>query len=71
MGVPIINTVYDSIIADVPEKDSQEVAILMKKVMEAQPSLKIGWDDLPFKVDISMSEVSWGDVEEIELEVTA
>lgn len=66
-GVPIINTVYDSIIADVPEEDATEVAHLIKETMEKQPIIQINWDDIPFKVDISMSEKSWGEVEEIEL----
>jgi uracil-DNA glycosylase family 4 len=68
-GVPIISTVHDSIIADVPQKEAKEVAILMKEVMEAQPSEKLGWDDIPFVVDISMSESSWGECAEIEMEV--
>lgn len=66
-GVPIVNTVYDSIIADVPQKDAMEVAILMKETMERQPAEMLGWDDIPFVVDISMSDKSWGQVEEIEL----
>jgi DNA polymerase-1 len=67
-GVPIISTVHDSIIADVPQNEAMDVALLMKKVMETQPKETIGWD-LPFKVDISMSDISWGHVEEIELEI--
>ena len=66
-GVPIINTVYDSIIADVPERDAKEVEVLMKEVMEKQPIEKLGWDDIPFKVDISVSAKSWGEVEEVEI----
>lgn len=66
-GIPIINTVYDSIIADVPEADAKEAQILMKEVMEKIPIETLGWEDIPFKVDISMSAKSWGDVEEVEL----
>ena len=66
-GVPIVNTVYDSIIADVPEKDAEEAIILMREVMERQPAETLGWDDIPFRVDISTSDISWGDVEEIEV----
>jgi DNA polymerase-1 len=66
-GVPIINTVYDSIIADVPKKDVEEVSYLMKEVMEKKASELLGWDDIPFRVDISMSEENWGSVEEVEL----
>lgn len=64
-GVPIVSTVHDSIIADVPEDEAMDVAKLMKKVMEAQPKETIGWD-LPFVVDISVGP-TWGDAEEIEL----
>jgi uracil-DNA glycosylase family 4 len=70
MGVPIISTVHDSIIADVPQRDAMDVALLMKQVMESAPSKTLGWDDMPFTVDISMSEISWGDVEEIEILAT-
>lgn len=67
LGVPIINTVYDSIIADVPKNMAEETALLMKEVMEKQASEKLDWDDIPFRVDISMSDSSWGEVEEVEL----
>lgn len=66
--VPVNNTVYDSIIADVPEKDAREVQILMREVMEKIPRETLGWEDIPFRVDISVSEKSWGDVQEVELE---
>ena len=66
MGVPIISTVHDSIIADVPQSDCMEVALLMKQVMESAAKECLGWD-LPFTVDISMSDVSWGEVEQVEL----
>jgi uracil-DNA glycosylase family 4 len=71
MGVPIISTVHDSIIADVPQVDAMEVALLMKKVMERAPIELLNWTDVPFVVDISISDVSWGDVHDIELEVAA
>ena len=64
-GVPIVSTVHDSIIADVPKDEAMEVARLMKKVMETQPKECLGWD-LPFLVDISIGD-TWGDAEEIEL----
>jgi len=66
MGVPIISTVHDSIIADVPTEQALEVAHLMKATMESAAMECLGWD-LPFTVDISMSDVSWGEVEEVEL----
>jgi DNA polymerase-1 len=67
LDVPIVNTVYDSIIADVPKEDAKEVMHLMKEVMEKQPIEKLGWEDIPFKADISISDSSWGEVEEVEL----
>jgi DNA polymerase-1 len=69
LGVPIISTVHDSIIADVPTGDAMEVALLMKEVMESAAMECLGWD-LPFTVDISMSDVSWFDVEEVDLYAT-
>jgi DNA polymerase I-like protein with 3'-5' exonuclease and polymerase domains len=66
MGVEIISTVHDSIIVDVDMEDAMQTAEVMKEVMESQAKKALGWD-LPFKVDISMSEVSWGDVDEVEL----
>lgn len=68
-GVPIISTVHDSIIADVPQSESMDVALRMKEVMEAAPATLIGWKNIPFKVDISISDISWGNVEEIEVGV--
>ena len=70
MGVPIVSTVHDSIIADVPTEDALDVARLMKSVMESAALETLGWN-LPLTVDISMSEISWGDCTEIELEVAA
>lgn len=70
-GYPLISTVHDSLIADVPKADSMQVAYDMKKVMEAAPMKILGWDDIPFVVDISMSDSSWGEIEEIELEIAA
>lgn len=64
-GVPIVSTVHDSIIADVPEDEAMDVGKLMKEVMERQAKEQLDWD-LPFKVDISIGP-TWGDVEEIEL----
>lgn len=67
LGIPIINTVYDSIIADVPENEAMDVAYLIKQTMEKQPKENIGWDIVPFKADISIGQKSWGEVEEVEL----
>jgi DNA polymerase-1 len=68
-GVPIVATVHDSIVADVPERDAIDVGIQMKRVMEAMPKKKIGWE-LPITVDVSIGP-NWGAVEEVELEVAA
>jgi DNA polymerase-1 len=65
LGVPLVSTVHDSNIADVPEDEAMDVAKLMKEVMERQPKELLDWD-LPFVVDISIGP-TWGDVEEIEL----
>jgi len=64
-GIPIISTVHDSIIADVPTEEARDVAILMKEVMEAQPGKSLGWNDLPFTAEVSIGE-TWGAVEEVE-----
>lgn len=66
LGIPVISSVHDSIICDVPQSDAMDVALEMKRIMESAPAKTIGWDDLPFLVDISISDISWGDVEEIE-----
>jgi DNA polymerase-1 len=69
LGVEVISTVHDSIIADVPYEDAMATAQCMKEVMESQAVISLGWDDIPFKVDISMSDSSWGEVEEVEVEI--
>lgn len=66
-GIPIISTVHDSIIVDAPQEQAMDIALLMKDTMEAAPAKLIGWDNIPFKVDISISDISWGNVEEIDL----
>ena len=66
-GVPIISTVHDSIIADVPKVEAEEVATLMKKIMESQSAQKLGWNDISFIADVSISDKSWGECEEMEI----
>jgi len=68
-GVPIVASVHDSIVADVPEDEAYDVGRMMKEVMEPIPRNRFGWE-LPFLVDVSIGE-SWGTVEEVELEVAA
>lgn len=65
-GVPVISTVHDSILADVPESEAMETALTIKKVMEEQASKLLGWE-LPFNVDISIGE-TWGSVQEVSLD---
>jgi DNA polymerase-1 len=64
-GVPVVSTVHDSIVADVPENMAYEVGREMKEVMEAMPKKMLGWE-LPFLVDISIGP-NWGSVEEVEI----
>jgi uracil-DNA glycosylase family 4 len=63
LDVPIIATVHDSIVADVPKNEAEEIAVMMKIVMEAQAKEKLGWD-LPFLVDVSVGE-NWGSMREL------
>jgi uracil-DNA glycosylase family 4 len=63
-GMPIVNSVHDSIIADVPKLYAITAAKLMKQIMEAQPKKLLGWD-LPFTVDVSIG-YTWASVKEIE-----
>lgn len=66
-GVPVISTVHDSILADVPNEQVGNTAQQMKEVMEAQAMKRLGWT-LPFTVDVSVSDVSWADVHEVTIE---
>lgn len=66
-GVPIISTVHDSILADVPNEQVGNTAQQMKEVMEAQAMKRLGWT-LPFTVDVSVSDVSWAEVHEVTIE---
>lgn len=65
-GIPIVASVHDSIVADVPADMATEVGKEMKMVMEAIPYNRFGWE-LPFLVDVSIGD-TWGTVEEVELE---
>jgi len=69
-GIRIVATVHDSIVADVPASSAIFVANTMKNVMEAQAVKQLGWDDLPFSVDISIGE-NWGELKELEIERVA
>lgn len=65
LGVPVVNTVHDSIIVDTPVEDHLEVARLMKSTMEKQALEILGWD-LPFTADVSVG-TTWANVKETEL----
>lgn len=66
LGVPVISTVHDSLIADVPIDRLEETTKLMKKIMESQAKKQLGWK-LPFTVDIAVSQKNWATVEEIKV----
>jgi len=68
MGIRIVATVHDSIVADVPADSAIFVARTMKNVMESQSVKQLGWsqDDIPFLVDISIGE-NWGSLKELDL----
>jgi len=67
-GVRVVATVHDSIVADVPIKEVDATAKLMRDIMIEQPIKQLGWttDDIPFLADISVGR-SWGELEELEL----
>lgn len=66
MGIRVVATVHDSIVADVPGTMVQTVAETMKEVMESQVEKQLGWTDIPFLVDISVGP-NWGIQKEFEL----
>jgi len=66
-GIRIVATVHDSIVADVPSNEIIETSLLMKKIMQEQPIKELGWDDIPFLVDISVGK-NWGELEEMKFE---
>lgn len=70
MGIRVIATVHDSIVADVPSDQVSDVASIMKEVMERQVEQQLGWTDIPFLVDISVGP-NWGALEDYELKVAA
>lgn len=70
LGVRVVATVHDSIVADIPASEVNEYATLMKNVMESQVEKQLGWTDIPFLVDITVGE-NWGVQKEYELKVAA
>jgi DNA polymerase-1 len=72
LGVRVLATVHDSIVAECPIAEIDSVAKQMKEVMEKQPIIQLGWrpDDIPFVVDISVGD-TWGTVKEREFAIAA
>jgi len=70
MGIHVVATVHDSIVADIPTGSINDVACAMKSVMESQVEKQLGWTDVPFLVDISVGP-NWGSLEELDLKVAA
>lgn len=66
LGIRIVATVHDSIVADVPANNISDCATIMKEVMESQVEKQLGWTDIPFLVDISVGP-NWGELEELDL----
>lgn len=65
-NVPVVNSVHDSVVADVPVDMVRDTAKIMKEVMESIPRRILGWD-LPFTVDIAIGP-TWAQVKEMELD---
>jgi len=70
LGIRVIASVHDSIVADIPIEQVPDVARTMKEVMEIQPIKQLGWTDIPFFVDISTGS-NWGSLEEMDLQLAA
>jgi uracil-DNA glycosylase family 4 len=69
--IRVVATVHDSIVADVPQEHSLEVAKIMKQVMESQTEKQLSddpnpWSAIPFTADISIGD-TWGTLQEVEL----
>lgn len=56
-------TVYDSIVFEVPNEELEEVAPIIKRVME---NLNFDWLLVPMKVDLEVG-THWGDLEDYEI----
>jgi DNA polymerase-1 len=66
LGIPVVVSVHDSIGIDAPVNEAIDMARTTRRVMERQAVEQLGWDDIPFLVDISVGP-TWGEVEELEL----
>lgn len=65
LDLPVVNTVHDSIVLDVPKTRLEEIAITVKEVMESAPKLTIDWD-FPFEAELQTGK-SWGELEDYEI----
>lgn len=65
LDIPVVVSVHDSIGIDAPEHEARSMASVCRTVMEQQAKKQLGWDDIPFLVDISAGE-TWGTVKETE-----
>lgn len=61
--VPVVVSVHDSIGIDAPADEAIDIARTVRQVMERQAQEQLGWDDIPFLVDISVGD-TWGTVKE-------
>lgn len=62
LGLPVVNTVHDSIVLDIPKDSVDEIAYRVKEVMESAPKLTIDWD-FPFEAELTTGP-SWGELED-------
>jgi uracil-DNA glycosylase family 4 len=65
IGVRVVATVHDSIVCDCPIDNLDDCALIMKQTMEKQAVEQLGWDDIPFLVDVSYGR-NWGTLEDYE-----
>lgn len=66
-GIRVVATVHDSIVVDAPESDLDNVSRALKDTMEKQPYVQLGWDDIPFLVDVSYGP-NWGTLQDYEFQ---
>ncbi len=59
-GIPLRNLVHDSILAEVPEEEGEDVAGLMEEIMEEVALIKMG-DFVKFKAESKIG-CNWGEV---------
>jgi DNA polymerase I len=62
LGLPVVNTVHDSIILDVPESEVVSAATKMKEIMESAATVALGWD-FPFEAELSIGD-NWGELDD-------